>query len=179
MPRIRFRWILQRFVIPLLQRFSFFTQCHNFMCFLLGTKYSICKCMNFLLLLHIFHLIWISSDNIFLIQPRWSSKAWWSVLQPEGGQGKHSPWGETIFKQFIRQVIYRRTVCNRQIETSCLLKIESHLHFWALFLFGQYQWSPDYWIELSFELNQQNFLLIESQYILFKKWRKINENWHI
>ena len=76
-------------------------------------------------LLHIFHLIWISSENIFLIQPRWSSKAWWSVLQPEGGQGKHSPWGETILKQFIWQVIYRRTVCNKQIEASCLLKIES------------------------------------------------------
>ena len=30
--------------------------------------------------------------------------------------------------------------------------------FWALFLFDQYQWFPDYWIELSFELNQQNFL---------------------
>ena len=28
---------------------------------------------------------------------------------------------------------------------------------WALFLFNQYQWFPDYWIELSFELNQQNF----------------------
>ena len=32
-------------------------------------------------------------------------------------------------------------------------------NFWALFLFDQYQWSPDYWIELSFELNQQNFFL--------------------
>ena len=27
-------------------------------------------------------------------------------------------------------------------------------HFWALFLFDQYQWFPDSWIELSFEMNQ-------------------------
>ena len=31
--------------------------------------------------------------------------------------------------------------------------------FWAIFPFDQYQWSPDYWIELSFELNQHNFFL--------------------
>ena len=30
-------------------------------------------------------------------------------------------------------------------------------NFRALFLFDQYQRVPDYWIELSFELNQQNF----------------------
>ena len=29
--------------------------------------------------------------------------------------------------------------------------------FWALFLSDQYQWYPDYWIELSFELNKQSF----------------------
>ena len=34
-------------------------------------------------------------------------------------------------------------------------------NFWALFLLDQYQWFPDYWIELSFELNQQSFPLIE------------------
>ena len=33
--------------------------------------------------------------------------------------------------------------------------------FWALFWFSQHQWFPDYWIELSFELNQQNFFWIE------------------
>ena len=27
------------------------------------------------------------------------------------------------------------------------------VNFWALCLFDQYQWFPDYWIELSFELN--------------------------
>jgi len=32
-------------------------------------------------------------------------------------------------------------------------------NFRALFLFDQYQRVPDYWIELSFELNQQNFFL--------------------
>ena len=30
-------------------------------------------------------------------------------------------------------------------------------NFWTLFLFDQCQWFPDCWIELSFELNQQNF----------------------
>ena len=30
-------------------------------------------------------------------------------------------------------------------------------NFWALFLFDQYQLFSDYWIELSFELNQQIF----------------------
>ena len=34
--------------------------------------------------------------------------------------------------------------------------------FWALFWFNQYQWFPDYWIELSIELNQQNLFWIES-----------------
>ena len=33
--------------------------------------------------------------------------------------------------------------------------------FWTLFLFDQYQWFPDYWIELSFELNQQISFWIE------------------
>ena len=151
MPRIRFRWILQRFVIPLpVSEFFFFAQCQRVISFLLGTKYSICKCMNFLLLLHIFHLIWISSENIFLIQPRWSSKAWWSVLQPKGGQGKHSPWGETIFKQFIRQVIYRRTACNKQIEASCFLKIESD--YIALLRQDGHELGPD--------INQQNLYVL-------------------
>jgi len=30
---------------------------------------------------------------------------------------------------------------------------------WALLLFYHYKWSPDLWIELSFELNQQNSFL--------------------
>ena len=34
-------------------------------------------------------------------------------------------------------------------------------NFWALFLFDQYQWFPDYWIELCFELNHQKLFLIE------------------
>ena len=43
----------------------------------------------------------------------------------------------------------------------CLFWTLFGLIFWLLFLFDQYQWFPDYWIELSFELNQQNFLWIE------------------
>ena len=166
MPRIRFRWILQRFVIPLpVSEFFFFAQCQRVISFLLGTKYSICKCMNFLLLLHIFHLIWISSDNIFLIQPRWSSKAWWSVLQPKGGQGKHSPWGETIFKQFIRQVIYRRTACNKQIEASCFLKIESD--YITLLRQDGHELGPD--------INQQNLYVLILKIVREKQANTFNK----
>ena len=35
-------------------------------------------------------------------------------------------------------------------------------NLWALFLFDQYQWFPDYSIESSFELNEQIFFWIES-----------------
>ena len=116
MPRIRFRWIFRHSTAS---AFFFFYTMSSFHVFSFRDKVldlQMHELSSPSVLLHIFHLIWISSENIFLIQPRWSSKAWWSVLQPKGGQGKHSPWGETIFKQLIWQVF---------IKAPCILKIES------------------------------------------------------
>ena len=52
--------------------------------------------------------------------------------------------------------------------------------FWGLFLFHHYQWFPVYWIELSFELNEQNFFEFNNilNWILGKAIlnRTLNEN---
>ena len=56
-------------------------------------------------------------------------------------------------------IIFWIDICHFWWKVSFLSILDTFLgNFWASFLFNQYEWFPDYWIELSFELNQEFFL---------------------
>ena len=83
--------------------------------------------------------------------------------------------GKKIIESFFELNIPEKNYNEKSFELNFILKWmnESYFEFifaiflsildtfWALFLFHQYQWFQDYWIELHFELNQQNFFWIE------------------
>ena len=83
--------------------------------------------------------------------------------------------GKKIIESFFELNIPEKNYNEKSFELNSILKwmTESYFEFifaiflsildtfWALFLFHQYQWFQDYWIELHFELNQQNFFWIE------------------
>ena len=116
MPRIRFRWILQRFVIPLLQSFIF-TQCRHVISFLFRTKYSICKCMNFLL---------PACSCIYSIWYEFPLKIF--SLSSLGGARRHGGQFSNLRedKENIPHEVRQQFIWQVFIEASCLLKMKSN-----------------------------------------------------
>ena len=67
------------------------------------------------------------------------------------------PWIE-FYREMNEWIIFWIDICHFWWKVPFFVYFGPFLdNFWALFLFDQYQRVPDYWIELSFELNQQNF----------------------
>ena len=67
------------------------------------------------------------------------------------------PWIE-FYREMNEWIIFWIDICHFWWKVPFFVYFGHFLdNFRALFLFNQYQRVPDYWIELSFELNQQNF----------------------
>ena len=92
---------------------------------------------------------WISQEKnywiIFWIEYSW--KKWYWII----------PWIE-FYREMNEWIIFWIDICHFWWKVPFFVYFGHFLdNFRALFLFDQYQRVPDYWIELSFELNQQNF----------------------
>ena len=82
---------------------------------------------------------------IFWIEYSW--KKWYWII----------PWIE-FYREMNEWIIFWIDICHFWWKVPFFVYFGHFLdNFRALFLFDQYQRVPDYWIELSFELNQQNF----------------------